>query len=123
MAGGNRRAGIIYLRINGQQQEAKGEFTYDLGAPQRNPIVGADGIHGYSETPKQAYIEGAITDSQTVDLGNLVELDGVDVTLELNNGKVIVLSNAWYAGSGQVTTSEAQIPVRFESRQRAQEIA
>lgn len=122
MAGGNRRAGIIYLRIDGTLQEAKGEFTYDLGAPQRNAIVGADGIHGYSETSKQAYIEGAITDSSGLDLARLVELDDVDVTLELNNGKTILLPAAWYAGSGQVTTSEAQIPVRFESRRRAQEI-
>lgn len=115
MAGNNRRAGTIFLKIDGVQQEAKGDFSYDIGSPKREAIVGADTVHGYKETPKVAFIEGAITDRRDLNLKTLQVLDGVTVTLELANGKTIVLSNAWYAGEGQVKTSEGEIPVRFEA--------
>jgi uncharacterized Fe-S center protein len=122
MATGNRRAGIIYLRVDGELQEAKGSFSYNLGNPKRDAIIGSDGVHGYKETVQVAFIEGAVTDAQTLNLGALTQLDGVTVHLELNNGKTIVLSNAWFAGEGTPSTEEAEIPIRFESKNKAQEV-
>ena len=34
--------------------------------------------------------------------------------MELANGKVVLLRDAWYAGEGNVGTEEANIQVRFE---------
>ena len=118
----NRRAGKIYLKINGVLYDAKGDFTYNLGKPSRAAIVGADGIHGYRETPQTPYIEGAVTDAGDLDPADLVGVDEATVTLELANGKTIVLNNAWFAGEGGVTVGEAEIAVRFESRQEGQEV-
>jgi hypothetical protein len=123
MAGNNRRAGIIYLKINGIQYDAKGDYSYGLGGVTRASIIGADGVHGYSETPVPAFIEGAVTDRRDLDLNGLVTVDDATVTLELNNGKVIVLSEAYYVGETNVTTNEAEIRVRFESARPAQEIS
>lgn len=111
----NRRAGIIYLKVDGELYDAKGNFTYNLGKPVREAIVGADGVHGYKETPQPAFIEGEITDRGTLDLEGLLEVDGATVTLELANGKVIVLNNAWFAGEGTGNTEEANIGIRFEA--------
>lgn len=118
MAGSNptRRAGIIYLKIDGALCEAKGEFTYSINPFKREPIVGADGVHGYKETPQVPFIEGAITDRLDLDLKSFQATDGATVTLELANGKTIILRDAWYANEGQVKTSEAEIPVRFEAK-------
>ena len=88
----NRRAGIIYVKVDGRQYDAKGAYTYNLGKPKRDAIIGADGVHGYKETPQVAFIEGAVTDSDELDLATLVTADNVTVTLELNNGKVVTLS-------------------------------
>lgn len=111
----NRRAGLIEVKANGTLYDAKGNFTYNLGRPKRDAIVGADRVHGYKETPQVSYIEGEITDSSTLDLDALVKLDGATVTLSLNNGKVIELRSAWYAAEGNVQTEEANIQVRFEA--------
>ena len=119
----NRRAGRVYLKIDGALHDAKGSFSYNLGRDKRDGIVGADGIHGYKETPQIPYIEGAITDRGDLDLDALARQDNVTVTLELVNGKTIVLANAWYAGEGTVTTGEAEIAVRWESRSPAVESA
>lgn len=109
-----RKGGIIQLRVDGEIQQAKGDFTYNLGAPKREAIIGADGVHGYKETPQVAFIEGEITDRETLNLAKLVGLVDVTVTLDLANGKVIFLRNAWYAGEGTVNTGEGNIAVRFE---------
>ncbi|EGJ50252.1 phage tail tube protein [Desulfocurvibacter africanus] len=110
----NARAGKLYLKIDGKLYDVKGSFTYNTGQPKREAIVGADGVHGYKETQQVPFIEGEITDRASLDLENLVTIDGATVTLELRNGKVFVLREAWFAGDGSVTTEEAAIAVRFE---------
>lgn len=110
----NRLAGIISVKINGNIKLAKGNWTYNLGLPKRDAIVGADTTHGYKELPQVAFIEGEITDQSDLDVKALLQTDDSTITLELANGKVILLRNAWYAGEGNVQTEEANIAVRFE---------
>lgn len=114
MANENRRSGIISFKKNGELLDAKGNFTYNLGQPKRDAIVGADRVHGYKEMPQVPYIEGEITDRAGLDLESFLNLTNETMTLELANGKVITLREAWYAGDGNVQTEEANITVRFE---------
>lgn len=108
------KTGIIFLKINGDLLRAKGSFTYNLGQPLREAIVGHDGVHGYRETPRVPFIEGEITDGADVDVAALQNLTDATVQLELNNGKVIVLRDAWFAGEGNAQTEEGNISARFE---------
>lgn len=117
-----RRAGILFLKVDGALYDAKGNFTYNLGKAKREAIVGADAVHGYKEMPQVAFIEGEFTDGSSLDLAKLVALDGVTVTLELANGKVVILRDAWFAGDGNVQTEEGNIAVRFEAKS-ADEVA
>ncbi len=110
----SRVAGIINAKVNGEIQQAKGNWTYNLGAPKRDAVVGADRTHGYKELPQVAFIEGEITDRGDLDVAALVLLKDSTVTLELANGKVVVLRDAWFAGEGNIQTEEANITVRFE---------
>jgi hypothetical protein len=114
MANPNRRSGTLYFKVDGAPYSAKGSFTYNLGASKREAIVGADAVHGYKEMPQTPFVEGEITDSADLDVKTLLNLDGVTVTLELANGKVILLRDAWYAGDGNIGTEEANIQIRFE---------
>jgi hypothetical protein len=109
-----RLAGILTLRENGIAHSAKGEFSYNLGVPKRTSIVGMDTVHGFKEEPQVGFVEGEITDHVGVDLKKLCAGEGLTITLELANGKVIVLTEAWYAGEGTVSTGEANIAVRYE---------
>lgn len=109
-----RRAGIIQIQVQGEIMDAKGNFTYNLGREKRESIVGADRIHGYKAMPQPAFIEGEVTDRQTLDLAKLVSADDVTVTLQLANEKVIVLREAFFAGDGTGNTEEGNIAVRWE---------
>ncbi len=114
MADNPRVGGIISVKVDGAQHRAKGSWTYNLGRPKREAVVGADVVHGYKETPQPAFIEGEITDRRGLDLAALLDTKNATVTLEAANGKVIVLRNAWFAGDGNVQTEEGNIQVRFE---------
>lgn len=116
MATPNRKGGTIYFKVDGTQYEAKGEFTYAISGWKNTPIPGASSVHGYTSEVVVPFVEGAITDSKDVSLKTLTGLDGVTVTLELANGKTIVLHDAWYAADAQVKTKEGEIPVRFDAK-------
>lgn len=110
-----RIAGLITLRINGVGYLAKGKFSYNLGRPKRETVIGTDKVHGFTEKPQQAYIEGEITDRGDLDVAKLVTAEGATVTLELANGKTVVMQQAWYVGDGKVETDEGNIAFRFDA--------
>jgi hypothetical protein len=111
-----RRGGIIAVQINGEIQDAKGNWTYNLGRPKRDTILGADTVHGFKEVPQPAFIEGEITDRSTLNLDALTTIEDATITLELANGKVIVLRSAWFAGEGTGNSEEGNLAVRFEGK-------
>ncbi len=116
MAGKNRIGGIISLKIDGDMYFAKGDFTYNLGKPKKEGVVGSDGVHGYKEVPQIPFIEGEVTDRQEMSLEALVAISESTITLELANGKVIVLREAWYASEGTGNTGEGNVGARFEGK-------
>lgn len=112
----NRLAGLLEVQVNGTLLQAKGNWTYNLGANKREAIVGADRVHGYKELPQAPYIEGEVTDASDLDVEALLRTDDATITLKLANGKVVVLRNAWYAADGNIQTEEANIQIRFEGK-------
>jgi hypothetical protein len=109
-----RRAGLIQLKIDGEILDAKGDFSYNLGAPKRDPVIGSDGVHGYRETPQVPFIEGAITDRGNLKVSQIVKGKDLTVSLTLGNDKMITLNGAWFAGEGTGSTAEGEIAVRWE---------
>ena len=91
-----------------------GSWTYNIGNLKREAVVGNDGVHGFSDMHQVPFVEGAITDQNDLSLAEIQGLTDVTVTIELANGKTIVLNNAWYASEGNVTTEKGEIAVRFE---------
>lgn len=110
-----RIGGLIFVKVNGEVLKAKGAFTYSLGIPKREAVMDAGGgVAGYKETPQVPYVEGAMTDSDALDLKAILEMKDATVTIELANGKTIVLRQAYCASEGQVSTEEGEISIRFE---------
>lgn len=110
-----RKGGIIQVQADGQMYDAKGNFTYNLGGPKREAIIGADRVHGFKEMPQVAYLEGEVTDRGNLSVKTLLNLKDATVTLTLANGKTVLFSNAFYAGDGNISTEEGNIQFRIES--------
>lgn len=109
-----RVGGIIFVKIDGVQYRVKGSWTYNLGKSKREAVVGSDSVHGYKEMPQVPFIEGTITDDPAVSMEALLEVQDATIILELANGKVVHLKNAWFAGDGNFTTEEGELEARFE---------
>lgn len=116
-----RISGIISVTANNQAYDAKGDFVYNIGSPKRDTIIGSDGVHGFKETPQVPYIEGEFTDRGSLSLVDLTTLENATIKIGLSNGKIFVLSEAWFASEGEVSTGEGNIKVRFEGKS-AQEV-
>lgn len=110
---GNKRAGILYFKRNGTVLDAKGNFTYNLGRVKREAIIGADRVHGFKEMPQAPRIEGEITDKGDLSVADILNSEDETITLELRNGKTVVLKEAFYSGDGDIGTEEANIQVIF----------
>lgn len=110
----NRRAGVFYLTVDGEQMESYGEFTYQVGKVKREALPGNNKINGFKEEVQIPFIEGQITDSGTLDVEALTNIVDGTAAMDLPNGKVFHLRNCWYAGEGTVKTSDAGISFRLE---------
>jgi len=112
----SRVAGLIFFKIDGQQYKAKGEFSSGGFGPVRETVMGADGPHGFKETPSVPFIEGEITDDIGLSMADLAAVTDSTVMLELANGKTHSLRNGFGVNPDGLVlkTSEASIAVRFE---------
>ena len=112
----NRRAGTINLQVNGQVYDALGSFTYNLGRPKREMLVGPDRVHGYKELPQIPFIEGEIRDAGDLDMSAVQNMVDATVTLRLANGKTIMLREAAFCSEGNGDTEEGKFAVRWEGK-------
>ena len=109
----NRIAGVAYLKVDGQQEALKGKFKYMVNTVKRDVLVGQDGVHGYKEMPEAPYISGDIMDMPATRVKRLESITDATITLELANGKTIVLSNAFWVDASEVDTEEGSFPCKF----------
>lgn len=112
----SRRAGIYQLTVNGNLYEVAGAATYNIGGEQRETLVGHDSVHGFKAMPLAPFVEVDLRDAGTLNVRTLKDLTDASVIVSLANGKTIVLSGAWWEGSGDGNTEEATIAGRFGAR-------
>lgn len=110
----NRVAGVAYLAVNGTQYPIRGKWKHNILPTKREGIVGQDGVHGYKEMPRQPMMQGDVTDLGSISLEELHRITDATITLELANGKVYILRNAWMAEESEVDTEEGQFQLTFQ---------
>ncbi len=108
--------GLVAFKADGTQYLAKGNFTYNLGKPKREAVMGSDGFHGYKETPQVPFIEGEISIDSNTDIASILDTVSGTITLDLANGQSFVLSEGYFAGDGNAETEEGKLAVRFEGK-------
>ena len=89
-----RQSGTAYVTVDGTTIPAKGSFTIPLSTKNRTDIVVGDEVVGYDEQ---------ITDE--TDFERICNSTAMTIRVELANGRVFTLSNAFVRGTP--TVSEA----------------
>ena len=111
--------GKISLKVDGKLYYCEGEFKYGGGDDKRNAIVGSNGVIGFSTEATVPFIEGVIF-KKNISLTDISSIEDSTVTLELADGKVFVLYNAWTVNDKGVeaSTKDGKISVRFEGMKK-----
>lgn len=114
-----RAAGIIYVKVDGNQIPARGSFTYALSGEKKEYGMNADNTGYITGKPEAGYIKGVITNFQSVDHESIKNAEGVTVTLEQGNGKVISAKDAVQVdlSEGNAETGELAVEWRSDSVQ------
>lgn len=110
-----RLAGLSFLTVDGSQMLLRGDAKHSIAELERETVIGQDGVHGFIEKARAAWIEATITDTRGKSLKDFQEMDNVTVVHRLRNGKTIVLHNAWTTTAAEVSAGEASFVVRWET--------
>ena len=111
--------GAITIKVDGEEYEGKGSFTFYSGYPKNEIVMGNKQVAGKKVMPTEPGIDGKITDIN-LDLKKLYTLEGATVTGELSNGRRFIYRNAWYAGDPQLETEEGEVDFKIRSKKRAE---
>lgn len=106
-------AGVVAVRVNGDPLRIKGTVTYSLGGKVGEAIEGPTGLAGIARKQMAAFVEVVSIDAADVDISALQELTAQTITVQLENGKTVVLNDSTVVGLIEVTTDESEFTVRF----------
>lgn len=114
MASPNRIGGILSLRVDGNQYEARGNFQVTPGTVKRTGVAGQDGVHGFIEEPLVPQIKGDLSIGNQLSLEALEAITQSTVQVQLANGRAYVLSDAWVTAAFVIDAHDGKVEVTFE---------
>lgn len=114
MASPNRIGGLLSLRVDGKQYEARGNFQVTPGTVKRTGVAGQDGVHGYIEEPFVPQIKGDVSIGNQLSLEALEQITDSTVQCALANGMTYVLTGAWVTAMFVIDAHDGKVEVTFE---------
>lgn len=113
MAQAPRVAGICYIKVDGEQLDAKGSIECPITDNSREAVMGLSGVAGYKETARTPYVKGSFIFTPGFPLSKLNEGTDMTVTAELANGKVYTLSGAFLVGEPAAKGDDGEVELEF----------
>ena len=114
MANTNRIGGVLSLRVDGNQYEARGAFQVTPSTVKRTGVAGQDGVHGYIEEPIVPTIKGELSIGNALSFEDLEGITESTVQVALANGRTYVLTEAWVTSAFVIDAHDGKCEVTFE---------
>ena len=105
--------GTLNLLIAGIPYQLAGSFTDSVGGAIRANKKSISGIAGFTQSYDAPSIDCELIDDGTVSTAVLKSISNAPVTVQYDNGKLVVLSNAWQEGEITINPVEATMKVKF----------
>jgi hypothetical protein len=108
------RLGKAWIKVNGELLESMPAAKLDVGGYDRDPVIGATVVLGFSEKVHPASVECEISvgkDTRVLDMNKWVS---ESITFECDTGQVFVIRDA-FVQSPPVLTAEdgGKVPLKF----------
>lgn len=113
MATTNRIGGVLTIRVDGNQYEARGNFRV-RGNVKREGVAGQDFVHGYIEEPSVPEIAGDWSIGNQLTIPQLEAITNSTAQCALANGTTYILSNCWTAGLREIDAHDGKVEVTLQ---------
>ena len=111
----NAIAGTLSFAIDGQTYNLKGAFKVRVGGVSRDPVVGPDGPHGFTEKYNSPGLDADLSDSGGLSIQSLQNITDSTAQVDLVNGKSYVFSNAWTAEAQELDAVSGTITFKMDA--------
>lgn len=109
-----QRLGKAFIKADSSLFETLPGAKIDIGGVTRNPVVGANSVHGYAEQVKEATVECEISLGPDTRLAEIAAMSDVTIKFECDTGQVYVVRNAWLVEPPVLTEGEGgKVPLKF----------
>lgn len=95
-----------YIKHDGKMLATLPGAKLDIGGNERAAVVGANTIHGYSETLKPSMLTCEISLQQGTSLAELKDITAATITYEADTGQTYVIRNAFVTKPLSVTAGD-----------------
>ena len=86
----------------------------DIGGKTRDPVIGDNRIHGFSQKLKPSMLECEISLSQGTSLAQLAKIDAATITYEADTGQTYVMRNAFLTEPPTVSAGDGgKVSLKF----------
>lgn len=110
----SQRLGKAFIKVNGQLLESMPGAKLNVGGFKRTPVIGANGVLGYSEEPVQAQVECEIAVSGQTKIMDIAKFKGETITFECDTGQTFVVKDAFLTEPPELTAGEGgKVPLKF----------
>ncbi|MEH6478369.1 MAG: phage tail tube protein, partial [Sneathiella sp.] len=99
---GKKIGGTVYIKFDGKQLTLGGSMTAMLDDSEREGVAGLSGVVGFNEKPVVPYIEGEFFMPDETSMDEIRDITSATITVELANGKVGTLSEAWNKSANEI---------------------
>lgn len=110
---GNRVAGIVYVKVDGQQLRTKGAVEVPLSSKKRETILAVDGPAGYSEEAIAPYVKATVIVTPDFPISAITSGTDMTVNVELANGMVYTLSEAFLTEEPSLKSDTGEAELSF----------
>ena len=117
MSTANRIGGLMSIRVNGTQYEARGNFRVTGMTVKRTGVAGQDYVHGYIEEPIVPTIKGDWSIGHNLSIAILEGITDASAQVALANGNTYILTDCWTTSAFEIDAHDGKVEVALEGLQ------
>jgi hypothetical protein len=114
MATTNRIGGMMSIKVDGNQYEARGAFQVTGMSLKRTGVAGQDRVHGYIEEPIVPQIKGEWSIGNQLSIVQLEAITDSTAQISLANGRAYVLTECWTTSAFVIDAHDGRVEVTLE---------
>ena len=111
-----RVAGIVYVKVDGEQLEVEGSVECPLAETKKEGVMGVAGLAGYKETALRQFVKVSCILVQNFPRDKIATGVDMTITAELANGSIYTLSGAFLEGDASSKSDDGKTELEFTGK-------